>query len=105
MKWLQAHGSNPGDLTRLGPVLYVAGMQYFAVQLLAALRWPRPYSISRDTISDLGNTVCGTWNGRFVCSPLHDLMDGSFIVLGITMLLGSVLIARRHGKVTSHAPR
>ena len=98
MKWLQAHGNNPGDLTRLGPVLYVAGMQYFAVQLLAALSWPRPYSISRDTISDLGNTVCGTWNGRFVCSPLHDLMDGSFIVLGITMLLGSVLIARRHGK-------
>ena len=97
MKWLQAHGSNRGDLTRLGPVLYVAGMQYFAVQLLAALRWPRPYNISRDTISDLGNTACGTWNGRYVCSPLHDLMNGSFIVLGITMLLGSVLISRRYG--------
>jgi len=98
MKWLQAHGNNRGDLTRLGPVLYVAGMQYFAVQLLAALRWPRPYNISRDTISDLGNTACGTWNGRYVCSPLHDLMNGSFIVLGITMLLGSVLISQRYGK-------
>ena len=97
MKWLQAHGDNRRDLTRLGPVLYVAGMQYFAVQLLAALRWPRPYNISRDTISDLGNTACGTWNGRYVCSPLHDLMNGSFIVLGITML-GSVLISRRYGK-------
>ena len=97
MKWLQAHGNNPGDFTRLGPGLYVAGLQYFAVQLLAALRWPRPYSISRDTISDLGNTACGTWNGRYVCSPLHDLMNGSFIVLGITMLLGSVLISRRYG--------
>jgi hypothetical membrane protein len=98
MKWLQAYGGNPGNPARLGPILYVAGMQYFAVQLLAALRWPRPYNISRDTISDLGNTACGTWNGRYVCSPLHDLMNGSFIVLGITMLLGSVLISRRHGK-------
>jgi hypothetical protein len=59
MKWLQAHGNNPGDLTRLGPVLYVAGMQYFAVQLLVAQRWPRPYSISRDTISDLGTPPAG----------------------------------------------
>jgi hypothetical membrane protein len=98
MKWLQPHVSNSGDPARLGPVLYVAGMQYFAVQLLVALRWPRPYSISRNTISDLGNTACGTWNGRYVCSPLHNLMNGSFIVLGITMLLGSVLISRRHGK-------
>jgi hypothetical membrane protein len=98
MKWLQPHGINLGNLARLGPVLYVTGMQYFAAQLFAALRWPRPYNISRNTISDLGNTACGTWNGRYVCSPLHDLMNGSFIVLGITMLLGSVLIFRRHGK-------
>jgi hypothetical membrane protein len=98
MKWLQPHGGNPGNLARLGPVLYLAGTQYFAVQLVVALRWPRPYNISRNTISDLGNTACGTWNGRYVCSPLHDLMNGSFIVLGITMLLGSLLIFQRHGK-------
>jgi hypothetical membrane protein len=92
------NGSTPGNLAKLGPVLYVAGMQYFAVQLAAALSWPQPYSIFRDTISDLGNTACGAWNGRYVCSPLHDLMNGSFIVLGITMVLGSVLIFRCHGK-------
>jgi hypothetical membrane protein len=76
---------------KLGPILYLAGIQYFAAQLLAALRWSPPYSISLDTISDLGNTACGTWNGRYVCSPLHDLMNASFIVLGVTMILGSVL--------------
>ena len=62
MKWLQPRGSNLGDFARLSPVLYVAGMQYFAVQFLVALRWPRPYNISRDTISDLGNTACGIGN-------------------------------------------
>src|SRR5579859_5785892 len=98
MKWPRPHGGDPGNLAWPGPVLYLAGVQYFAVQLLVALRWPRPYDISRNTISDLGNTTCGTWNGRYVCSPLHGLMNGSFIVLGISMLLGSVLISRRYGK-------
>src|ERR1700722_19315337 len=82
---------------RLGPIFYAAGVQYFVVQLLVALRWSPPYSISRNTISDLGNTACGSWNGRYVCSPLHDLMNLSFIVLGITMLLGSVLSSRGYG--------
>lgn len=83
---------------KLGPFLYVAGIQYFAAQLLAALYWSPPYSISRDTISDLGNTACGPWNGRYVCSPLHDLMNASFTVLGITMILGSVLTFRHFAK-------
>ena len=79
---------------RLGPVLYIAGIQYFVVQFIVALRWAPPYSISGDTISDLGNTACGSWNGRYVCSPLHGLMNWSLVVLGITMTLGSVLISR-----------
>lgn len=95
---MSRNSGNPAKLAELGPVLYMAGMQYFAVQLAVALSWPQRFSISRDTISDLGNTACGTWNGRYVCSPLHDLMNGSFIVLGITMVLGSVLIFRCHGK-------
>jgi hypothetical membrane protein len=98
MKWPRQHDDNPGNIAMLGPVLYVTGMQYFAVQFLVALRWPKPYSLSRDTISDLGNTSCGIWNGRYVCSPLHDLMNGSFIVLGVTMLLGSLLMFRQYGK-------
>lgn len=80
---------------RLGPVLYVSSIQFFAVQIAVALRWSPPYSLSRDTISDLGNTACGTFNGRFVCSPLHGLMNASFIVLGVAMAAGSVLISRQ----------
>lgn len=81
-----------GPLSRFGPYLYLSSLQYFVVQLVVALRWSPAYSLQRDTISDLGNTVCGRFNGRFVCSPLHALMNVSFIVLGVTMIAGSVLL-------------
>jgi len=98
MKLRRRHGGILKSYPKLGPILYVAGIQYFVVQLLSALRWSPPYSMSRDTISDLGNTACGTWNGRYVCSPSHDLMNWSFIVLGATMMAGSVLIFRHFAK-------
>jgi hypothetical membrane protein len=76
----------------LGPVLYISCLQYFVVQLAVAEQWNPPYSWSRNTISDLGNTACGRFDGRPVCSPPHDLMNLSFIALGVAMLIGSVLI-------------
>ncbi len=90
-RWAQQHSEH---YPKLGPILYVTSIQYFAVQLFAALQWRPPYSLSRDTISDLGNTACGTWNARYVCSPSHNVMNASFVVLGITMTLGSVLVSR-----------
>jgi len=82
-----------GDrLPRLGPCLYLSSLQYFVVQLVVSLRWSPAYSLGNDTISDLGNTACGRFNGRFVCSPLHTLMNASFMVLGVTMIAGSVLL-------------
>jgi hypothetical membrane protein len=81
---------------RLGPLLYVSSTQYFLAQILVAREWPRPYSIAHDTISDLGNTSCGVYNNaRFVCSPLHSVMNASFALLGIAMALGSLLILRQ----------
>jgi hypothetical membrane protein len=77
---------------RLGPFLYLSSLQYFVVQLVVSLRWSPAYNLQRNTISDLGNTACGRFNGRFVCSPLHTLMNVSFIILGATMIAGSVLI-------------
>lgn len=62
------------------------------------MQWSPPYSLARDTISDLGNTACGTWNSRPVCSPLHGLMNASFIVLGMAMTAGSILISRQFAK-------
>ncbi|MGH7195355.1 MAG: DUF998 domain-containing protein [Candidatus Saccharimonadales bacterium] len=79
----------------IGSGLWIFSLQYFAVQAVVALNWPRPYSLGANTISDLGNTVCGPYGGRLVCSPLHDLMNASFIVLGLMQGIGALLIYRK----------
>jgi hypothetical membrane protein len=80
---------------RCGPVLWLLTVQYFVVQVVVAGASSDPYSWSENTISDLGNTACGRYGGRPVCSPLHLLMDASFVMLGLTMSAGAVLIRRQ----------
>lgn len=76
----------------IGPLVWVFSAQYFAAQFIAAAAWPVSYNWAVNRISDLGATICGAYNNRFVCSPDHALMNASFILLGIIMALGSLLI-------------
>lgn len=76
----------------VGPTFWMASIQYYIIQIVVAMAWTARYSLFHNTISDLGNTVCGVYAGRFVCSPLHGFMNASFVTLGITMLLGAILI-------------
>jgi hypothetical membrane protein len=78
-----------------GPLLWLLSVQYFIVQIVVASDWHPGYSIASNTISDLGNTSCGQYGGRLVCSPLHAWMNVSFMVLGVTMITGSILLAHR----------
>jgi hypothetical membrane protein len=81
---------------KLGPIVYVSTFQYFLVQYVVSLRWSPAYSLSRNTISDLGNTTCGEFNEKYVCSPLHSLMNVSFVALGVAMIVGSALQHHSH---------
>lgn len=78
----------------LGPLLYVLSLQFFIVQSIVAAGWSTasPYSFVNNVISDLGNSGCGQYGASYVCSPGHDLMNISFVVLGLGMLLGSALV-------------
>jgi hypothetical membrane protein len=76
----------------VGPAFWILSIQYFITQWVVAHRWATPFSLSHNTISDLGNTACGPYGGRFVCSPLHDWMNASFIIFGLTMVIGAALI-------------
>lgn len=76
----------------VGPIMWILCVEYFVIQLIVAMSWRNAYSITQNTISDLGNTACGMYGGRYICSPLHSLMNGSFMLLGIFMMIGSILI-------------
>jgi hypothetical membrane protein len=86
----------------IGPLLCIASIQYFVLQLVVALQWSPPYSISRNTVSDLGVTTCGRFNARYVCSPLHDVMNLSFVLLGATMITACALL---HRSLQTQRPR
>jgi hypothetical membrane protein len=82
---------------RAGAVAWIAAGQFFVAQVVVASAWSRPFSLRSDYISDLGNTVCGPYpagSTHDVCSPWHLAMNTSFVVLGITMILGAVLTRR-----------
>lgn len=80
------------------PILWILSVQYFVVQIIVANSWATPFSVQNNPISDLGNTVCGEYSGRYVCSPMHDLMNISFVVLGLTMIWGSLLFVRQYSE-------
>ncbi len=76
----------------LGPLLWVSSIQYFIVQLIVIAAWTVPHSWKNNFISDLGNTECAPYAGLAVCSPLHLVMNVSFIVFGLTMAIGSLYL-------------
>ncbi len=51
----------------VGPLIWMLSIQYYIIQVVVAMAWTSPYSLLRNTISDLGNTACGSYGGRFVC--------------------------------------
>jgi hypothetical membrane protein len=79
---------------RTGAMAWALAAQFFVMQVVVATAFTRPFSLRFDYISDLGNTVCGPYpagSTHLVCSPWHVAMNTSFIVLGVTMILGALL--------------
>jgi hypothetical membrane protein len=68
--------------------LWVGCLQYFAAEAMAAAGYRGGYSVRRNYISDLGAVRCGGAG----CSPLHPLMNASFLLQGALILGGAVLL-------------
>lgn len=78
-----------------GALCWVAGVEFFVAQAIAQAAWPE-YSMTGHDISLLGAATCRPLTGpatqAFVaCSPLHRVMNGGFILLGLLTLAGAVL--------------
>jgi len=76
----------------IGAWAVLSVLQYFAAEAAVAMAWagPRPYDLRTGYISDLGALHCGIYSGRDVCSPLNWLMNASFVVQGLGLLVGAV---------------
>jgi len=89
--------SNHDATTTLGGSLWVlSGVQFAIAQFVVAAAWSPPYSWTNNYISDLGNTACGDFAvphgaASYVCSPLAPVMNASFIVSGV-LVIGGVLL-------------
>jgi hypothetical membrane protein len=79
-----------------GGICWIATAEFFAAQAIAQAAWKgSDYSLAGNAISDLGVTACGrisiAGQPSYYCSPLHGLMNASFVVTGILMLAGLYL--------------
>lgn len=82
-----------------GALCWVLTAHIAAVELVVASAWRNQYDFSVYYISDLAATTCmsvrypdGVF--RWVCSPLHPMMNASFVVVGVLILTGIVLTHR-----------
>jgi hypothetical protein len=79
----------------LGALAKLSVLQYFVAETAVIGAWAGagPYSRRTGYISDLGAVGCGDFGGRDVCSPAHLLMNASFAVQGIGMIVGALLLS------------
>ncbi len=79
-----------------GAILWLCCAQFFVVEAICARAWSPAYSYARNYISDLGAVHCAAFppgTAMFVCSPLHVLMDVSFVLQGVLIAGGTLLLA------------
>jgi hypothetical membrane protein len=76
-------------ICRLGAGLWLFCFQFFVGEQIARLGWPGHYSMARNYLSDLGAVRCG---GAATCSSLHWVMNASFVLQGLLIVFGTVLV-------------
>ncbi len=76
-----------------GSFAWILCLQYFMAQIVVANAWTVPFSLRNNYISDLGSTACAVTSQGYVCSPLHGLMNASFVLQGLLMLAGALAFA------------
>jgi hypothetical membrane protein len=78
----------------VGALAKLSVLQYFVAEAAVIGAWAGrgPYSRRDGLISDLGAVGCGEFAGRDVCSPAHLLMNASFVVQGLGMVVGALLL-------------
>ena len=81
---------------RIGLLSWMALLLYFPIEILIISRTTKPYSIMDQAMSDLGVLSCGSNTYPLalyeICSPLAHEMNIIFILTGILIASGAVLV-------------
>lgn len=72
----------------VGAICWALCVLFFIDQGIAEAASKVPYSPITNYISDLGVTSCGP----SICSPLHALIDWTFVAVGVLQGLGAILL-------------
>lgn len=74
----------------VGAILWTLSVAYFVAQAFAQAAFTPAYELPARLMSDLGSTACGPLS----CSPLHRLVNGTFVVVGAFHWLGAIATRR-----------
>ncbi|WP_322920544.1 DUF998 domain-containing protein [Nocardioides renjunii] len=83
----------PSRAARLGALLLLLRPTYIATEVVTAAATTGGYSFVSDSVSRLGEVGCTA----AYCSPRHAVMNGSFMVYGVLLAGGALLLAGRLG--------
>lgn len=78
---------------RWGALALLVRPAYLATEVVVASATTGGYSFVSDSVSRLGEVGCSP----AYCSPRHEVMNGSFVVFGVLLAVGAVLLARPLG--------
>ncbi|WP_066192514.1 DUF998 domain-containing protein [Gracilibacillus timonensis] len=80
----------------IGLISWVALSAYFVIEVIVIRATTVPYDFLKQPMSDLGVTACGTDTYELasydICSPYHWLMNWTFFLTGLSILVGAVLL-------------
>jgi Protein of unknown function (DUF998) len=94
------HEANPGGRKLLGAISLLLPVAYFLGQVIAQSASRGPYRVREQTISELGVTTPGSFTNPItkvshdIDSPLHAVMNASFVLFGVGVVVGLWLIIR-----------
>jgi hypothetical membrane protein len=81
---------DPSLRPRIGGLAWLLTLQYVATEIVARLAWRGPFDWRTNWLSDLGVRACTP----AACSPLHDAVNASTVLLGLLAISGAVLGGR-----------
>ncbi len=85
--------ATPSRAALLGALVLLLRPPYIAAEVVTAAATTGGYSFVADSVSRLGEVGCTA----SYCSPRHEVMNGAFMVYGVALAVGALLLARQLG--------